>query len=101
MNRTVRQFSDGYLMLDAEAVSYNGEDVIMPHDLFSEATNHVTRPLLRIGNAHYWARPEQAVPADTIAMPGYIESEHDGPVLLAKDGMIQRLITVGEASAPT
>lgn len=101
MSRTVKQFSAGYFILDAETVAYGGDEVVMPHDLFGEAVNHVTRPLLRIGSAHYWPKPEQSIPADTIAVPDYIQPEGGDPVLLAKDDMIHRLVTVGEADAPT
>lgn len=88
-------------MLDAETVTYNGDAVIMPHDLYGDLTNYVTDPLLRIGKAHYWPKAEQSVPGGTVAIPDYVEKEEGAPVLLAKDGTTERLMYVGEVEAST
>lgn len=100
MNRDVEQFSAGYFLLNAETVSYAGEEVVMPHDLFSEVVNHVTRPLLRIGDAHYWAKPECSIPGNTVAVPEYVRAEGGDPVLIAKDDTASRLMKVGEQERP-
>lgn len=100
MRAAVEPFSAGYFLVNADVVEYTGHRVVMPHDFFDELVNHVTRPLLRINDAHYWPIPEASLPADTVAVPKDLSFEEGAPVLLAKDNTTLRLIESGQERAP-
>lgn len=100
MDKTVKPFSAGYYMIEADVVEHNGDNAIVAHDYFGELANYVTRPLLRYAGDHYWAWPERGVPADTVAIPeGALPSEEDA-VLMAKDETAHRLVSSGEKARP-
>lgn len=98
MNRTVKPFSSGYYMVDADVVEHAGDGAIVAHDYFGELVNYVTHPLLRHGGDHYWARPERGVPGNTIAIP--VDLPGDETVLMAKDETAHRLVSTGEKASP-
>lgn len=88
-------------MLNAHVLSHTGETAIMPHDLYRELTEYVTRPLIRLANGHIWSVPEKGVPADTIAVPrGALPVSENDPVLMARQGTMNRLVESGEQSRP-
>jgi hypothetical protein len=99
MDRTVRPFSAGYFMIDADVVEHSGDNAIVAHDYFDELVNFTTRPLLRYGTEHYWAWPEHGVPSDTIALPDGDLPASDA-VLMAKDETAERLVAAGEQPRP-
>lgn len=100
--KTVRPFSAGYFIVDAEVLTHTGERAIVPVDYYGELTNYVTRPLLKTGGEHFWAYPERGVPSDTVALPDGARERDEGedPVLLAKDNTAYRLVTAGEQPRP-
>lgn len=100
MRAVVEPFSTGYFLVNADVVKYSGDRVVMPHDLYGELVRHVKRPLLRLGSSHYWPATESALPADTVAVPEWVSTERGGPVLMARDAMIQRLLETGQQRAP-
>jgi hypothetical protein len=100
MRPTVEPFSAGYFLVNADVVQYTGDKVVMAHDLFGELVNHVKRPLLRLGDSHYWPTTGGAIPADTIALPEWVAPEEGAPVLMAKDGTALRLLETGQEQAP-
>lgn len=100
MRATVEPFSAGYYLVNADVVQYSGDRVVMPHDLFGELVKHVKRPLLRLGESHYWPATEGALPSKTVAVPEWVATEEGGPVLLARDAMLRRLLETGQQRAP-
>lgn len=101
MNRTVKPFSAGYFMIDADVVSHTGDHAIVAQDYYDELRNFVTRPLIKAQNDHFWAYPERGVPATTIVVPDSDDEHPEGdPVLLAKDDTAYRLLTAGEKQKP-
>lgn len=100
MRAALEPFSAGYFLVNADVIPYGGDRVVMPHDFFDELVNHVTRPLLRIADAHYWAIPEASLPAATIAVPEFVSLDKSVPVLLAKDSTLIRLVESGQEPAP-
>lgn len=101
MDRTVKPFSAGYFILNADVLTHDGDSVIVPHDYYGELKNYVAEPLLRISEGHYWTVPERGVPAATVAVPEGDGPEDGEPVLMAKNGTAQRLVVTGEKSRPT
>lgn len=101
MMNPVEQFSAGYYLLNAHLLTHSGDSVIMPHDLYDEISRYVTEPLLRIGDSHYWPRPERTVPASTVAVPDFVVDQPVEAVLVARDETAFRLIDRGEQKRPT
>lgn len=85
MERLVQPFSAGYHIVDSRVLNYNGEKVAMPRDMYAELGRYVTRPLLRINDAHYWGVPQDKIPHETIAVPDDIDVTSNTSVLMAKE----------------
>lgn len=85
MNRTVRRFSTGYYLVNADTVAYNGEDVRIPYQMADNLHDYVTKPLFKIGNEYIWPREARDIPAQTVAVPTESGIPADDEVLLAKD----------------
>lgn len=101
MEKTVKPYSAGYFIVDAEVLPHTGDYAIVARDYFEELSRHTTYPLLRIATDHFWAKPEARVPAETIAVPSEApELGENDPVLMAKDTTAKRLISAGEKERP-
>jgi hypothetical protein len=80
----IREFSQSYYIIDADVVSYVGDNVVAGHELYNNLRWYVGEPILHIGNGHYELSQEGAVPAATIAVPDDVSHKEEAPVLVAK-----------------
>jgi len=92
MANGISEFSSGYYLVNADAVSYTGSSVTVPHDMFGALLEHSRDPLLKLSTGHYRPAPEHGIPAATVAVPDHIDINDKEEVLLAKDKTVaQRL----------
>lgn len=99
------QFSDSYMLFPEVSVEeYGGETVAAPHDLVGHMLRFVERrPLLKLGNGHYWLYGEYGLPRNTVAVPNDSQiptGEEDAPVLLAEDDSTTQLMLTGMVAEP-
>jgi hypothetical protein len=95
MNKTVRDFSAGYYVIDADVKQYSGETVAAPEDYVADLMEYVDQPLLKLGSSHYWLTSQWGIPANTVAVPDHAEVPEDSPVLMAKDREMMDLLLSG------
>lgn len=94
----IENFSEGYYLLDTELKTYSGDHAAAPHDMLAELSRLTEVPLFRAGDEHFYAKSEWGIPANTIAVPGDVDSGES--VLLAKESTARNLIMRGEDPQP-
>lgn len=99
MRTVIENFSAGYYIVDADVVPHGGEHVIASHEFIERIEKRAPLPLFKMDGKHYVAKAEGAVPAQTIAVPDYVNEERAEPVFLAKEGTAEQLVFDVEASS--
>lgn len=99
---SIDEFSTGYFIFsDARVVEFAGDYPVIASDTFEYVNQLVPRPLLKIGNSHYWPRPEKTVPPDVVAIPEHDRAnDSDEEVLVAKEGTCDDLVLSGTVQPP-
>lgn len=99
----IEEYSSSYFMLpSARVLNYSGEKVAAGQQFAAELGQFVRRdPVLKLGQGHYFLKPEHGIPQDTIAVPADsgIETDLD-VVLMARDSTTSELRQRGMIQAP-
>lgn len=85
----IENFSEGYYIVHADLIEWPDEGVGVPRDLMKAMLKRTPAPMLKIGTEHYMAEPENAMPADTIAIPPHADGEEDHALLAKADTIME------------
>lgn len=97
----IEPFSDGYYLLgDVRTVPSSVGHATIPNRLMGELWDVVGHPLLYIDDEYYWPAAEEAIPAETVAMPLETDYNKEAAVLMARRSMARDLVRQGIINHP-